>query len=416
MLAYRMDLDATGAVWFSSDCPTDEPTEDICVGKPCADCLDYVPEDGGSFCGFSDAGCMLAYRMDLDATGAVWFSSNCPTDAPAEDICVGKPCADCLDYVPDDNESFCGFSDAGCMLAYHMDLDATGAVWFSSECPTEAITTTPAIKTTTGCADKCNTAQYNMVVATLEASGTAECTAMFATMSDNGPTEEQMSACYGSADFSSISNYDCKMECGDEKTVAGYTAQKEKVAVELKVVGVTEENWVDVEPHLKKGVSSAYNVPEKDIELSLDPASSRRHLSEERSVIATIETDDANSLTQEIENTPTEDVMSAVSESLESGGVEGVSLTEISAPVIVTTTTAPTEGDTKIPADETSADSEISTGVIVVIVIACLIILAVVFKVVMWFMQNDRHEMSKEVEMKETNTTTPEFGRREEFV
>eukprot|EP00493_Phyllostaurus_siculus_P011983 UN12153 len=24
---------------------------------------------------------------------------------------------------------------------------------------------------------------------------------MFATMSDNGPTEEQMSACYGSADF-----------------------------------------------------------------------------------------------------------------------------------------------------------------------------------------------------------------------
>jgi len=231
----------TVAGYTRSTTTTSEPAEDICVGKPCADCLDYVPEDNESFCGFSDAGCMLAYHMDLDATGAVWVSSDCSADEPAEDVCVGKSCFDCLDYVPDDGESFCGFSDAGCMLAYHMDLGATGAVWFSSECPTEAITTTPtpikttAITTTTGC-PKCNAAQYETVVATLQAAGTTECTELFATMSDNGPTEEQISACFGSADFSSISNYDCKMECGDEKTVAGYTGSGDSSASSITLV------------------------------------------------------------------------------------------------------------------------------------------------------------------------------------
>jgi len=87
-----------------------------------------------------------------------------------------------------------------------------------------------------GCADKCNTAQYDTVVATLQAAGTTECTAMFAAMSGNGPTEEQMSACYGSADFSSISNYDCKMDCGDEKTVAGYTSSGDSSASSITFV------------------------------------------------------------------------------------------------------------------------------------------------------------------------------------
>jgi len=215
----------------------------MCVGMECAACLDYTPDDGESWCGYSDAGCELASMMKLDSTGVVFNSLLCPTaenalarqnkllrkqqeallnslDAITEesqvgkrkrkkkkknkkkkkkctnppeptceecegacqgksyvritypdegqysflgcsypktyeyvdscgsdedndgsdedndvDMCVGMECAACLDYTPDDGESWCGYSDAGCELASMMKLDSTGVVFSSSNCP-----------------------------------------------------------------------------------------------------------------------------------------------------------------------------------------------------------------------------------------------------------------------------------------
>merc|ERR1712070_554265 len=49
----------------------------------CTECMDYVPEDQESWCGFTDAGCALASKIPLDATGYVMFPSQCPSSDQA---------------------------------------------------------------------------------------------------------------------------------------------------------------------------------------------------------------------------------------------------------------------------------------------------------------------------------------------
>merc|ERR1719204_1617101 len=81
-----------------------------CDNRP--DCFGY------SVSGFDN--CLIWLQRDIMGGGEEWGGADC--HIKDLDMCAGKQCVDCLDYEPDDGESYCGYSDAGCELASMMKL------------------------------------------------------------------------------------------------------------------------------------------------------------------------------------------------------------------------------------------------------------------------------------------------------
>jgi len=113
--------------WITSDEPTPELPNCVCPS------FETGAVTGTEMCEFGSTDCALASG----------FPDGCPSNAvhcalavegAVGDPCAGLDCNACLTYVPADNESWCGFSDAGCELASKMSMSATGTVWDPSQC------------------------------------------------------------------------------------------------------------------------------------------------------------------------------------------------------------------------------------------------------------------------------------------
>merc|ERR1719350_2497991 len=85
-----------------------------------------------SQCAYWEATDLRIGLTDAEWDALIYSDGECPA---IPDVCPGLDCVSCLDYVPEDEESYCGFSDAGCELASTMSMSNTGFVWSSSECP-----------------------------------------------------------------------------------------------------------------------------------------------------------------------------------------------------------------------------------------------------------------------------------------
>ena len=91
--------------------------------------------------------------------------------------------------------------------------------------------------------------------------------------------------------------------------------ESHKVVLELTVDGVTDENKEEVFPPMKEGLAgSIEGVEAGDIELSLQPANTRRLLSAAtvQAEISTDSEDDANTLANEISGTISVDLLPPV--------------------------------------------------------------------------------------------------------
>merc|ERR1719285_1507149 len=167
---------------------SDQLSTDSAASEPCVCVMTWTDSDSGGSCGEEQVGC--------PATSCDGEPRWCLT---ANDV----PCA----------------TDLG---GWTLCDDSTPVFGRSTEEPSEQ---------PEECADKCNDEETNAVQSAVGASETPECVAVMeahSMVNGTGPSEEQLAACFASDDFTSLSNYDCKMECGDEQTIAGYVGSTEE--------------------------------------------------------------------------------------------------------------------------------------------------------------------------------------------
>merc|ERR1719285_1621717 len=261
-------------------------------------------------------------------------------------------------------------------------------------------------------ADKCNDEKVEAAEGAVGASETPECVAVIDAlgMEDGpGPSEEQIAACFGSDDFTSLSDYDCKMSCSDEQTIAGYvaagtttttTAAPAKQVKFSMTLNMAVDEFEAKKDQVKEGIAKSLNVDSSLVEVAVkEQAESRlRRILSEVELEVTVLTDDENAVTDAVTN---DSFAETVSQDIsESTGVD-VQASGVTEPVVEDNPNA-----TKIVTSE--SDDEMSTGVWI-LTIVCIVTTVLICGYFAWFclVREDEMSIQKQIEM---NTSANRSG------